>query len=69
MVVIGNLRDRGVSAIMKIVISGKLCGPFQTEMPLHRKYQPKPLRKGQRINVSEIHRWKIEEKNGRNFKF
>ena len=69
MVVIGNLRDLGASAIMKIVISGKLCGPCQTEMPLHRKHQPKPLQKGQKINVSEVHRWKIEEKNERNFKF
>ena len=54
---------------MKIVISRKLCGPCQTEMPLPRKHQTKPLQKGHKINVSEIHRWKIEEKNERNFKF
>ena len=52
---------------MKIVISRKLCGPCQTEMPL--KHQTKPLQKGHKINVSEIHRWNIEEKNERNFKF
>ena len=68
-VVIGNLRDLGASATMKIVISGKLCGPCQTEMPLHIKHQPKPLQRRQKINVSEVHRWKIEIKNERNFKF
>ena len=54
---------------MKIEISRKLCGPCQTEMLLPRKHQTKPLQKGHKINVSEIHRWKIEEKNERNFKF
>ena len=50
---------------MKIEISRKL----KTEMLLPRKHQTKPLQKGHKINVSEIHRWKIEEKNERNFKF
>ena len=69
MVAIGKLQDFIATAIMTIGISGKLCGPCQTEMPLHIKHRPKRCKKRQKINVSKVHCWKIEMNEERNFKF
>ena len=37
----GNFGGLAALARMKILISGKLCGPCQTEMLLHKRHKPR----------------------------